>query len=274
MALEQSISLLEAITSAIPQWIMVVPYGGGSALFVNAAAQAEIRSDEEFSNELDRWIHRRMKTFGEDAGHHEEEFTLPYGRVERHLSATMYPIQWRQHKAVAFVITDVSREKSRLQKLEKVAYRDNLTKVYSRHYGMQVLDRLITDGTPFCICFADLDNLKRVNDDYGHMEGDNYIVSVARALEENCVGTVCRLGGDEFMLLEEGLSRDEGEIRMVKVRKALADWPEDPRHPYVRSISYGVVEAAPGNDLTASELLTIADERMYAFKRAHKKERK
>ena len=153
-----------------------------------------------------------------------------------------------------------------------MAYSDPLTKTYNRHYGMELLGEWLEKHNAFVCCFVDIDNLKYVNDKFGHGDGDSYIMSVADTLklfDDDAV--VCRLGGDEFMLLAADWPEDMACRRLESLRDKLAEMGKATEGKHRYSISYGVVEADADNRLSAGELLRIADEKMYDYKRKHKK---
>ena len=123
----------------------------------------------------------------------------------------------------------------------------------------------------FALCFADIDDLKHVNDSFGHAEGDRYILSVAGILlgfARDAV--VCRMGGDEFMLLIPGWSAESAAARLKLLRKRLSACRDEQTAAYDHGISYGVIGVGAENTLAAEELIAIADERMYEHKRASK----
>ena len=100
-----------------------------------------------------------------------------------------------------------------LDAMQEAALTDTLTEVHNRRYGLEALDRQLASGEPGCVCFVDVDRLKSVNDQYGHDEGDQYILQVVRALSEVLSGsdTLTRLGGDEFLLLLSGRTEAEAD---------------------------------------------------------------
>jgi diguanylate cyclase (GGDEF)-like protein len=152
------------------------------------------------------------------------------------------------------------------------AYTDILTNSFNRRYGMKVLDDWLAEGRSFVLCFVDIDNLKCVNDRFGHSEGDNYIIQVAEILRSfSSESILCRIGGDEFMILAQGLDNDKAIKRMETLRNSQItyNFPED--RSYAHCISYGIIEISEDNTLSASDILSIADERMYEYKRTHKK---
>lgn len=166
--------------------------------------------------------------------------------------------------------TALVEEIEHLHTLKKTADRDTLTHVYNRGYGMEVLNEWLAEHKSFIICFVDIDNLKYVNDEFGHAEGDRYILSVADTLRGfSSKSIICRLGGDEFMLLAQEWRKKAAVAKMEALRSLLANY-NDQEALYNNSISYGIVEVAAGNTMPASELLSLADERMYEYKRSHK----
>ncbi|MDR3316070.1 MAG: diguanylate cyclase [Coriobacteriales bacterium] len=162
-----------------------------------------------------------------------------------------------------------------VSELESSAFYDPATNTYNRRFGMNKLNEWLEEKREFVICFIDLDNLKFVNDEFGHNEGDVYILMATELLKQfSETGLVCRLGGDEFMIIDEGWTQQRAERRLAELRTNLLSANEHADIQYYHSMSYGVVEVVSGNDVIASELLGVADERMYSFKRAHKAERK
>ncbi|NLW79665.1 MAG: diguanylate cyclase [Ruminococcaceae bacterium] len=271
LALEQSNSLLESLTENMAQWVIVTDVFTKERLFINSTAVKAFREAPALKTETDHWIDGRLDSGAWKQQLGEVEAVMVAAGKTCYFSVGSYPLQWHERRAVAHVFANISADKERFLLLEKHAYRDNLTKTHNRYSGMQILRQWLEEEKHFSLCFADLDNLKYVNDNFGHSEGDQYIIKTAEVLSGFSGDVVVsRLGGDEFMLLAPGMGLAQAEQRMLELRDALltSGAPDGPA--YTRSISFGVVEAKPGCGLSASELLSIADERMYAFKRAHK----
>jgi diguanylate cyclase (GGDEF)-like protein len=269
--LTQSNELFEAITDQIVQWIIVMSKKDKRWLFTNHKS-VDILFDPKLEQELRLWLERQAEIM--DSKPQASEVELSDGGKVQYFSVDAHPLYWYEHDSVAFVLTDISDEKEHLHKLENVAYRDTLTKVFNRHYGMNVLNEWIAQNKSFIICFVDIDNLKYVNDKHGHTEGDNYILLVASILRDfSHSAVICRLGGDEFMLLEQNCGKNAAEARMEVLRASLIRYDDEPDAFYNHSMSYGVVEVSVDNTLSASDLLSMADEKMYAYKRAHKNQR-
>lgn len=274
-ALEQSNSLLEAITDRILQWIVVMSLEAKEMMFMNRSAEVIFDRGGPLVDSLRDWLHNQTEKRGMEPTTDPAELVLAQDGKIQYYSVISYPIQWKDHNAIAHVITDISAEKEQVLKLENYAYQDTLTSIHNRFFGMQTLREWVDEERKFAICFADLDNLKYVNDNFGHHEGDRYIIQAAQYLlnfDKNAVA--CRLGGDEFMVLADGFTRSTAETRMDEIRTQMIEKNRKEKNPYLCSLSYGVVEVKDNNEYSASELLGIADERMYQYKRAHKEERR
>ena len=168
----------------------------------------------------------------------------------------------------------VEQLSERQRKLENRAYHDSATQLFNRTFGMLTLDNWLKEKKSFVLIFIDLDFLKRINDEFGHYEGDVYIMNAAKHLKtfsENAV--VCRIGGDEFMLLVPDISYDEANAAMKKMRKNFVNDEYLANKTFSYSLSFGIVLVDGDNTMPASEILTIADKRMYENKRKRKKER-
>jgi diguanylate cyclase (GGDEF)-like protein len=272
IALEQSFSLLEVITQHISQWIIVVDGTSGEWIFTNHSAEEILEHpDEEFA--LKTWMLSHLE---DQRGASEEahELSLVGKEGVQWFSVVNYAVHWRGRNGVAFVVNDISDQKKQIFDLEYLAYKDSLTKLDNRHFGKQTLRDWITAQSQFVLCFADIDNLKYVNDEFGHPEGDVYILWAAEALRRfSPDAVVSRLGGDEFMILAQGWTAEQAQAKLETLRDWLIQSGEEMEPRYKRGFSFGVVEVSAANTLSDSELLAIVDERMYAYKMQHKVQR-
>jgi diguanylate cyclase (GGDEF)-like protein len=275
LALAQSNSLFEAVTENISQWIVVMDRDSGEWLFFNHNA-GEILARPSHEQNLREWMALQADLVGENVKKRSSELALPDGDDIQYFSVVTHPLHWYEHSALAFVFTDVSLEKERLRRLENVAYHDTLTSTYNRRYGMETLEQWLADGISFIVCFVDMDNLKYINDRFGHSEGDKYIMIVTKILRDfSPDAIICRIGGDEFMLLARGWEHEAAEERLEELRERLMNHNTDsPGVSYTPSMSYGVVSVYAGESHSPGELLGLADEKMYEYKRAHKMHRR
>ena len=273
-ALEQSNQLLSSVTRHIPQQIFVIDADTNEILLMNDMAKLEIENDSGYLNVLMKNVIGIVPDYKEHGGICNVEIQYCRGDIVRCLSITPYCIEWNAINAVAFVINDISDNKKQITELENYAYRDSLTNLYNRFYGMLVLQELLDTKKRFVLIFLDLDNLKYINDKYGHNEGDTYIINTAkhlRTFSQNAV--VCRLGGDEFMLLMPEIGSDEAYSRMTDIQDAIQSDGYLQGKDYRYSISFGIVAVEENCGFSSSGILSLADERMYEHKRARKKER-
>jgi diguanylate cyclase (GGDEF)-like protein/PAS domain S-box-containing protein len=145
---------------------------------------------------------------------------------------------------------------------------DSLTGVANRVGLRRALDKLAQEDSPIAVAFGDLDEFKVVNDTHGHGVGDDVLVAVAERLKQAVgpLGTVCRIGGDEFVLILRRVA-DEGSAQRVvdAIAATVAEPISTPRGNVSVTISIGVAFAAALVDV--SQLLTSADTAMYQVKR-------
>jgi diguanylate cyclase (GGDEF)-like protein len=259
------------------EWIVMIDRETGEHLFANHPVKNDLASDL-FEPQLYDILFDYAKEMGDDDAPSTEEFSLLSDFAVQWFSVILYPVKWYGHNAVAAVLTDITGEKEQLMELENVAYKDMLTGTYNRHFGMKLLNEWSSQSRHFVISFIDMDRLKYVNDVFGHAEGDKYILKVSELLSEfSPDAQVVRLGGDEFMLLASDYTLDEADKKLEELREQLVSEEyvsDDGNVRYKRSLSYGSVEVKEDNETPPSELLSTADEKMYAYKKAHKAERR
>jgi diguanylate cyclase (GGDEF)-like protein len=158
--------------------------------------------------------------------------------------------------------------------LDNDTYYDPLTGSFNRFYGMFILQEWIHQKKQFALVFIDLDNIKYVNDVHGSQEGDEYIKNVCKhLLEIEGDSAVCRLGGNEFMLLVADLDYEKTQRLLYRVSNDIEKDKTKLKKDYWCSISVGIVALDENNDLSSSSILSLADERMYEHKRSKKRKR-
>ncbi len=269
-ALKRSNSLLEAITKKLSQWIIVLDKETLEWIYANHEAD-KILQDPTCEVQLQEWLKQQVEAVDISDHHHIIELELSGNQGTQYFSVELKPVNWMDGCAIAFVLTDISRDKEKLYTLQKAAFHDTLTRLYNRHYGMELLQEWIKENSSFILCFADIDNLKYVNDKFGHTEGDRYIQCVADKLRESLPeAVICRVGGDEFLLLDKSIDMSTAFERMEGARNSLLAHQCEKNVSYEHSLSYGIIQINEDNALLAEELLSIADEKMYEYKRAYK----
>jgi len=163
-----------------------------------------------------------------------------------------------------------------LQALEhekELARIDDLTGAANRRHFFETaeieLDRSLRYKRPFTFVYFDIDNLKPVNDQWGHQMGDQLLIAVARRarLHLRRSDFLARLGGDEFIVIYPETGPEAARIAVSKLQHALLD--EMQNHNWTVTFSFGVLTCLDAH-LTIDELLKKADELMYSVKKSGK----
>lgn len=218
---------------------------------------------------------RRRRRLAGERRYRRKDGTL----VEVEVGMTVVP--HRGKEVLCAVIRDLTERKRLERELRHKATHDPLTGLPNRTLFMdrltQTLERGARTGGRAAVLLMDLDGFKAVNDRQGHDAGDRLLVALAGRLLRNVRpgDTVCRLGGDEFLVLLEGAERDRAEEVARRILKELAS-PLDPDGEGVVSrltASAGIAlsgEDAGERDLAparrAESLVRRADKAMYLAK--------
>lgn len=168
---------------------------------------------------------------------------------------------------------ELEQSHKRIAFLETLSDQDALLPLINRRAFVRELSRFLSFaeryGTPGCVLYLDLDEMKRVNDAYGHAAGDALLKHVADLLLANLRSSdiVGRLGGDEFGVILINASRPDAERKAGLLARRIAEtplhWQGEEIHA---SVSWGVYGFSGGDDVDGT--LRAADEAMYANKRA------
>lgn len=184
--------------------------------------------------------------------------------------------------AVLFILILTQAFKILLQKKEKQhlteqAVTDDLTGAKSRNYFLTYLEQQMRVckeyHTTLSICYFDIDNLKVVNDTYGHIEGDNYILYVISAIRKfiRKDDVLSRVGGDEFVATLAGRSMEKTTSFVANINVELAECRNRNQLHYDLGVSCGFATFDAESDLTAQDLIEIADRQMYNNKQKKKR---
>ncbi len=201
----------------------------------------------------------------------------PEGGQERWLLCSAAPIRSAEGEVVAGVLTmaDITARKMMEKQLLFKALHDGLTGLPNRVLCLERIQQAAEDaqrrGGLFAVAFIDLDHFKLMNDSLGHSFGDRVLIEAARRLVRGVRGqdTVCRFGGDEFVLIVEGVAGAEGAQELI--RSAL----ERLREPFLvdgqevrLTASVGVVVGPTADSPRAESILQNADVAMHRAKDA------
>jgi diguanylate cyclase (GGDEF)-like protein/PAS domain S-box-containing protein len=202
------------------------------------------------------------------------EVPIPTDGVERWLE--LRTTNLLDDPAVAGLVVNLNDATARHQvqaDLERRAFTDALTGLANRALFDDRLALLLTRRTPpdVAVVYCDLDGFKRVNDRFGHAEGDRLLRWCAQRLVTAVrrEDTVARLGGDEFAVLLQGpdAAATAAEVG-ARIVEALGQRLEVGGATFEVSVSAGVAMAPAGSGVGARELMRSADEAMYRAKGA------
>jgi diguanylate cyclase (GGDEF)-like protein len=162
---------------------------------------------------------------------------------------------------------------SLMDRLRSAALHDGLTGLFNRRFLRESLPQLQASanrrGAPLCLIMLDLDLFKRVNDNYGHLIGDQTLRAVSEALRESSrrSDVVARYGGEEFAVLCPDTDCETGLYVAERLRAAVEALDQTQLgHPGPQTISLGVAVQAHDHELTPEQLIEHADVAMYEAK--------
>jgi diguanylate cyclase (GGDEF)-like protein len=162
--------------------------------------------------------------------------------------------------------------------VERQAVTDELTGLANVRAFLDTLDRELERsrrfGTPLGLVMVDLDDFKRVNDTYGHQQGDAVLAQVAGVLRESSreLDTAARYGGEELAMILPQTDASGAELLAERVREAIESLPVrrvDGKGSLRVTASFGVA-AAPESGSDRMDLIAVADAALYTAKRGGK----
>ena len=169
------------------------------------------------------------------------------------------------------VVTLIHSLKATQDKLKIMALRDPLTGLYNRNFFNETIaneiNRTKRYGDKFSIVIMDINDFKRINDNYGHLIGDWMLKECASILSRSVRSSdlLVRFGGDEFLIVTSETDFKECAALTSRVNEHLSNWNKEHDDPdYSLSVSIGCAKFENGKDLM--EVIKEADSRMYKNK--------
>jgi diguanylate cyclase (GGDEF)-like protein len=189
---------------------------------------------------------------------------------------------WLMARDLRLALKDLSVENSRVlesrEKIEKLVNFDALTGLPNRTLAKIrfdfALQQSIRDSSILCLMFIDLDDFKHVNDSLGHSNGDSFLTTIASRIKSTVrrSDTVCRLGGDEFLIITSGVHTLADAQKMAQSILDCVQVPiEFDENKLVTTCSIGI-SIAPEDGNSFEELCQRADMAMYKGKEKGKNE--
>ena len=178
------------------------------------------------------------------------------------------PVVINGKRLMLCVVHDITEQKRLKAELEQAALKDPLTGLWNRRHLLLQLERAIQDkrrfGNDFSLILIDADNFKQINDQHGHFTGDEVLVWLARTLESRvrAQDTVCRWGGEEFVILLPQTSHDNA----MRLAEALRHTVAANRHEKLPAITISLGVAIHQDNETVESLIMRVDNALYQAK--------
>src|SRR6202050_154185 len=175
-------------------------------------------------------------------------------------------------ESVADICATAIQNAHYVERVKQLAYLDGLTGIFNRRFFelriMEEIERARRYGTGMAVIMADIDQFKRLNDEFGHVLGDEVLRQVSSLFHQQLrkIDVVCRYGGEEFGIVLTQTNASHAVSVAEKLRKMVEGWLF-PGVPRTVTISAGAA-AFPEQGTTRDELVRAADSALYAAKQA------
>lgn len=169
-----------------------------------------------------------------------------------------------------------AKNQALLEKLNMLYHEDFLTKLYNRRGFEQFSEEEFSEAKKHNIktmtLSIDMDNLKYINDVYGHSHGDLALQTIADAMRQACSGCeICaRIGGDEFAVFGYDYSEDKAKQYTENFLQYLKDFNADSSLPYCVNASFGYTISDPSLSISREQYMKASDDLLYQNKRKRK----
>lgn len=213
---------------------------------------------------------------------HYQDITFGYicMSVDSYIGSSSLFNSWRMNLSAALENARIREELTAYSnELEKMYIEDSLTGLYNRrglyNWASEIYTKAYDSQKRVMVFAADLDGLKPINDVFGHKEGDNALVQVAKALHKAAVnGEICsRFGGDEFEVIGYDYTEEAAEEFAVNFSNYLEEYNVNSQKPYKVSASWGYVVKLVDDNTMFDEFIMSADQNMYNQKALKKTNR-
>jgi diguanylate cyclase (GGDEF)-like protein len=176
------------------------------------------------------------------------------------------------------VLTDITERKRMEEEIRALSLTDSLTNLCNRRGFKHLAEQQVKIATRLdkrvFILYSDVDDLKHINDTFGHKEGDRVLADVANILKKNFRDSdiVARMGGDEFVVMAMEAAKASPDLIIKRLQEKLDHYNSQPdiQGRYKLTLSIGISIYDPELPLSIDELVNRADGIMYEQKRAKK----
>lgn len=173
-------------------------------------------------------------------------------------------------ESVADICANSIQNAHYVERVKQLAYLDGLTGIFNRRFfEMRIneeIERARRYGTGMAVIIADIDHFKHLNDEFGHLLGDEVLRQVSSIFHQQVrkMDVVCRYGGEEFAILLTQTNEQQALKVAEKLRRQVQEW-QFPGVPRAITISAGVA-AFPTHGRSRDEIVRTADKGLYAAK--------
>ncbi|HHV08795.1 MAG TPA: diguanylate cyclase [Clostridiales bacterium] len=187
-------------------------------------------------------------------------------------------IDYHGEKCILTGIMDITEIRKAEEELTHYASIDSLTGILNRRMGLKKLEELLgeskEDYLEFVLCFLDINNLKYINDTYGHGEGDRCILTFCNVIRDNLEeeDIFFRMGGDEFIIIFKDRNKSQSERVWNEILKQFHERNLQGEFPYKIMASHGLAYYQSGMDMDLEYIIEKADKQMYREKQQLRKE--
>lgn len=201
-----------------------------------------------------------------------------FNGIRKWVTANYEIIDYHGEKCILTGIMDITEIRKAEEELSHYACIDSLTGIMNRRMGLKKLEELLEEAKKefleFVLCFLDINQLKFVNDTYGHSEGDRYIQTlcsmIKNKLDEEDI--FFRIGGDEFIIVFSKKNNCQAENIWNEIKKQFNKSNIQEEFPYNIMASHGLFYFCTGMDIDLEQIIERADKMMYEEKQRLKKE--
>jgi diguanylate cyclase (GGDEF)-like protein/PAS domain S-box-containing protein len=218
----------------------------------------------------------RKATEGEEGGYEGFYETADFGKIW--IAIRTAPIFTRDGEVSSCVgiVQDITQRKKMEDDLRSLSLTDELTGLYNRRGFFSFCDKVLKlsdrQNKGACLLYADLDNLKEINDLFGHQEGDKMLVDTADIFKETFRGSdiIARVGGDEFVVLPIGSTKDAAPVIVARLLHNIERCNAEKDGKYALSLSFGTSYYDPQSPCSIGDLVAEAEKIMYVQKKEKK----
>lgn len=175
-------------------------------------------------------------------------------------------------ESVADICANSIQNAHYVERVKQLAYLDGLTGIFNRRFFElrigEEIERARRYETGMAVIMADIDQFKRLNDEFGHLLGDEVLRQVSSIFHQQVrkIDVVCRYGGEEFAILLTQINAHQALSIAEKLRRLVETW-QFPGVPRAITISAGVA-AFPTDGRTRDEIVRAADQALYSAKQS------